>query len=98
MVYLLHFHQPISPKHTCQHYIGYGESYARIAIQRRGGPAAARLCQVARERGIDFTVARVWEEGDRTLERRLKNRKEAPRLCPVCRGEMTLLDDVNFYA
>lgn len=32
-----------------------------------------------------FRVARTWR-GDRNFERRLKNRKNAPRLCPICRG------------
>jgi hypothetical protein len=44
----------------------------------------ARFMQVARERGIGFVIARTWQ-GDRTMERRLKNRHEAPRLCPLCR-------------
>ena len=59
-VYLLHFTAPISPKHTCQHYIGYADHWpTRIIEQRAGSANAARLCQVARERGIDFQVARI---------------------------------------
>lgn len=46
----------------------------------------ARLTQVAHERGIGFTVVRVWEDVDRKFERQLKNRKSSPRLCPICRG------------
>lgn len=84
MVYLFHFNQRISHNHTTQHYIGFGETYARIAVQRKGGPNAARLLQVARERGIGFQVVRIWQDGDRTLERQLKNRKNAKRLCPIC--------------
>ena len=97
-VYLLHFTHPISPDHTCQHYIGWAPDWAaRVAEHRAGGITAARLCQVAKERGIDFVVARVWPDGDRQLERQLKNRHGAARFCPVCRGEMEMLPDVDFY-
>lgn len=86
-VYLLHFQRPISPDHTTQHYTGYADDLAtRIQVQEHGGSNAARLLQVAKERHIPFTVARVWR-GGRTLERQLKNRKSAPRLCPICHPE-----------
>jgi hypothetical protein len=86
-VYLLHFAERISPKHTTQHYLGYGDSLARrTAEQLSGGSAAARLPQVAAERGIAAVVARTWPGATRADERRLKNRKDAPSLCPVCRA------------
>lgn len=82
MVYLIHFERPISDKHTTQHYLGYAKSLkSRIAEHKAG--VGARLCQVALERGIGFEVVRTWE-GGRDLERKLKNRKNAPCLCPVC--------------
>lgn len=84
-VYLLHFNRPISPNHTTQHYVGYADNLeARIEHHRRG-TSGVRLLQVAREREIDFVVARVWEDGDKALERRLKNNKCMPRYCPICR-------------
>lgn len=87
-IYLLHFSEPISPKHTTQHYLGYADSLeARIGHHRRG-TSKVRLIDVARERGIDFVVARVWEDGDRAMERRIKNSKNLPRYCPICRGEI----------
>jgi hypothetical protein len=36
--------------------------------------------------GIKWEVARTWT-GDRKFERRLKNGKRAPKLCPVCAGD-----------
>jgi hypothetical protein len=54
---------------------------ARLADHRNG--SGARLTAVARERGITFEVARTWP-GGRTLDRRRKNQKHSPRLCPVC--------------
>lgn len=86
-VYLLHFTQPISPNHTTQHYIGVADNLGqRLALHRAG--QGARLCAVAHERGIGFVLARTWP-GNRRDERRLKQRKNAPRLCPICNPETT---------
>jgi hypothetical protein len=54
----------------------------------------AGLTQVLKKRGIGFTIARIWP-GDRRFKCKLKNRKDAPRLCPICRargqpGQMSL--------
>lgn len=81
-VYLLHFDRPISDHHTTQHYLGWARHLpSRIAKHANG--SGARLTQVARERGIGFTVARTWP-GDRNFERTLKRRKYGPRICPIC--------------
>jgi predicted GIY-YIG superfamily endonuclease len=83
MVYLLHFDTPIAPgKHTTQHYIGYAADLDSRIKEHRDGHGA-RLTQVAKERHIGFEVVRTWD-GDRKVERQLKNRKNAPRLCPIC--------------
>lgn len=85
MVYLLHFDQPISPDHTAQHYLGSADDWeARIEQHRQG--QGARLCEVAKARNIGFVVARLWV-GDRDLERALKQRKNSPRFCPICRAK-----------
>lgn len=83
MVYLIHFARPISDRHTCQHYIGWTPRSAdeRLADHRSGN--GARLTQVANERGIPYEIVRTWD-GDRTLERRLKNWHNSPELCPIC--------------
>jgi len=82
-VYLLHFERPIAPgRHTTQHYVGFATDLA-ARMQEHATGHGARLTQVARERGIVFRVARLWR-GDRWLERRLKDRKNTPRLCPIC--------------
>lgn len=84
-VYLLHFDKQIAPgKHTCQHYIGWAYNLEGRLKEHRAG-RGARLTQVAAERGIGFEVVRTWS-GDRNLERKLKNRKEGPALCPVCQA------------
>lgn len=96
--YLLHFNVPISSEHTCQHYLGSAEDVAgRVRLHLSG--QAARLTQVAKERGIDFVIARVWESDDcRRLEKELKAKKNGPKLCPICRGETgsgVILEDLE---
>ncbi|RMH39844.1 MAG: endonuclease [Gammaproteobacteria bacterium] len=76
-VYLLHFDR--------QHYLGYTKRLRdRIEAHRQG--QGSRLCAVATERGIGFEVARTWTKGTRQLERQLKRRKAAHRLCPICKA------------
>ena len=80
-VYLIHFDQPYK---RARHYLGYAEDLdARLERHRAGN--VARLMEVINLAGITWRVARTWQ-GDRKLERKLKNRKEAPALCPICSG------------
>lgn len=82
-VYLLHFSERISDRHTTQHYIGWAESVeARLSDHRAG--RGARLTEVANERGITYECVRIWSNKDRHFERKLKERKDGPRLCPLC--------------
>ena len=81
--YLLHFERPY--KHA-RHYLGFAEDLERRLELHRAG-RGARLVEVVVAAGIGFRLVRTWE-GDRTLERILKNRHNAPaRLCPLCRAE-----------
>jgi len=82
-VYLLHLDAPLSPNSPSRHYIGWCYHVPSRMQQHLKG-RGSRFMQVARERGIGFQIARIWP-GDRGWERCLKNRKEAPRLCPICR-------------
>jgi hypothetical protein len=82
--YLLHYDRPIADGRPAQHYLGwtrYLPARALAHLQGRG----AKITQAAHQRGIGFVIARTWP-GDRNFERRLKNRKEGPRLCPICRN------------
>lgn len=83
VVYLLHFDRPISDRHTAQHYVGYTTYLPARALAHLQG-RGARLTQIAKERGIGFVIAAAWP-GDRTYERKIKNRHAAPRLCPICK-------------
>ena len=85
MVYLLHFAAPFG---HAKHYTGWTRDKStlpkRLAHHRKG--TGARLMQVVCEAGIDFTLARTWDDGDRAKERRLKNSGSASRYCPTCRA------------
>jgi predicted GIY-YIG superfamily endonuclease len=85
IVYLLHFAKPY--KHA-RHYIGFTEDLDKRITDHLCGQGA-RLMEVITEAGIEWKVARTWQ-GDRNFERYLKNRKDAPKLCPICnKGAMT---------
>ena len=81
MVYLIHFDRPY--KHA-QHYIGFTDNLEQREHDHHFTCDGARLLQVVREAGIAFKVVRTWPDGDRNYERKLKNRKNASQLCPVC--------------
>jgi putative endonuclease len=95
--YLLHFDQPIgnleNPRGQALHYLGYADRLDRRALEHLTGKGA-KITQALHRRGIGFSIARTWK-GSRTIERRLKNRKNARKLCPICRrqapaGQLTL--------
>ena len=54
----------------------------RLFHHRKG--KGSRFLAAANSLGIDYDVVREWP-GDKQFERQLKNRKCAPRYCPICR-------------
>lgn len=90
-VYLIHFSEPIgdldNPRGQAQHYLGYTEDLEARLEAHRTGNGSAIMAAVAR-RGIGWRVVRTWE-GGRALERRLKDRHNSPKLCPICRAMRT---------
>lgn len=85
MIYLLHFHQPFG---HAEHYLGFTTDAAmlplRLAHHRAG--SGSNLCRHAAAAGVTWELARLWPDGDRTEERRLKNRGSSARHCPICSG------------
>ncbi|MGO9372699.1 MAG: endonuclease [Syntrophobacteraceae bacterium] len=84
-IYLIHFDKPY--KHA-RHYLGYADSDtpdARIERHRKGN--GATLMRVITQAGIEWEVARIWLEQTRDFERKLKNGRHVPRLCPICQKE-----------
>jgi putative endonuclease len=93
-IYLLHYSDPIgdpqNPRGQARHYLGWCES--RRLDTRLGQHADGRGAALTRafvRAGRVFVLARTWK-GTRDDERRLKNRKEAPKLCPYCKGRYNL--------
>lgn len=82
MVYLIHFSEKL---HHAQHYIGFVENNLKQRIKKHQKNKGAKLLIAVNDKGISWEVVRVWEEGDRTFERKLKNCKKARCFCPVCR-------------
>jgi hypothetical protein len=83
--YLLHFDEGLDnrPGVQARHYLGFTTNLeSRLDAHERGRGSA--LMSEVKRRGIQWRLARVWDGVDRTYERKLKNRKNAPRLCPVC--------------
>jgi predicted GIY-YIG superfamily endonuclease len=78
-VYLIHLDEPY--KHA-RHYLGWTTDLdARLQAHQQG--RGARLMEVVKAAGITWRLARTWP-GSRDRERAIKNRHEAPRLCPEC--------------
>ncbi len=92
--YLLHFDKPIADGHPCQHYLGWSENLVERLKAHKDG-LGARLTQVAKERGIGWTLAAVWSGVTREFERKLKNRRNAPKMCPVCKAKQEAKDRRN---
>lgn len=78
--YLLHFSAPVG---HARHYLGTAYDLRRRLQLHRAGRSRAALIDYAVSQGITLQLVRVWP-GGRGTERRLKNRKEGPTLCPVC--------------
>jgi len=82
MVYLLHFDEPF--KHA-KHYLGYtGRNDINYRMKEHSSGRGSKLMAAVSAAGIKFTIAKVWEDGDRTFERKIKNQKNTPRFCPIC--------------
>ena len=82
-VYLIHFNRRL--KHA-GHYMGFSTNLDKRITDHLCG-MGARLMEVVTQAGIEWKVARTWPGASRGFERRLKNGKNAPQLCPLCSGK-----------
>ena len=81
-VYLIHLDKPL--KHA-RHYLGFSEDLPERVKKHRTGQGAAFMRAISKE-GNTWHVSRIWD-GDRTIERVLKDQHNASHLCPTCRQE-----------
>ncbi len=98
--YLIHLESPIgnpdNKRAQAQHYIGVTKNLTSRIKRHKIGQGAAML-RAANNRGIRWAVVRTWDNGNRAMEKKLKARKNAKQLCPVCRGELSI-DNLIFIA
>jgi 2'-5' RNA ligase/GNAT superfamily N-acetyltransferase len=93
-VYLLHFdilpgaqvdpsREDASNPFHARHYMGWStDVQERIRSHYQGG--GAKIMRALKQKGLSFTVARIWEDKDRNFERRLKSQGSLTRHCPIC--------------
>lgn len=82
MIYLIHLDKPLA---HARHYIGMvasNEHLERRLREHRTG-RGAKILDACNRQGISYRVVRTMN-GGRPMERRLKSRKNGPKLCPVC--------------
>jgi predicted GIY-YIG superfamily endonuclease len=84
MVYLIHFQTKL---HHAQHYLGFASDNLMQRIEMHRTNRGAKLLAAVNDNGINWQVVRVWLNGDRCLERKLKNYKKSRCFCPVCSGK-----------
>ncbi len=99
-VYLLHFR---NKRCHAQHYIGWTQN-ARTLAQRlshhRSGNGSLYIRRVAAAVKADggtfeFVLARVWKDGTKADETRLKGWHGSNQLCPICRREISYEEAQN---
>lgn len=81
--YLLHFDKPVC--NGAIHYLGWTlDLKHRMVVHKQGRGSVLTRAAVAA--GVAFRLARVWEPGSRSLERRLKTRGCFKVICPICQA------------
>lgn len=82
-IYLLHFDRPL---HHAKHYLGWAKDDPMDRVNDHlAGLSRVAIMRAAVAAGIHVELVRTWP-ADRTTERKLKNRKNARGLCPICRA------------
>ncbi len=86
-VYLLCFGDEglhVTGNRYARHYIGWTEGEVDVRVDVHLAGQGSPLVRAAVDAGCAVELTRVWADADRHFERKLKRRREAPRLCPAC--------------
>lgn len=84
-VYLVHFDSPFS---HAKHYMGFTEREdVENRLEEHRTNRGSKLLRAVNAAGISWRLSRTWEGMTRSEERKLKNGKRAPRLCPMCQAQ-----------
>jgi len=86
-VYLIHLETPITRSNGVhvQHYCGSTNDLERREHEHRSGHNGSPLLNLANQKGIKWAIVQAWN-ADRTVERWIKQQKNAARYCPKCQG------------
>ena len=84
-VYLLHFEEKYG---HCQHYLGWASKGGlKNRIQQHRDGIGSKLTIAFYDAGIPFRVARVWRHATKLQEKRIRDKANNPKLCPICAKE-----------
>ena len=84
-VYILHFTEKL---HNAQHYVGCTENLPRRMNEHLHGYSnGSKLVRAVIKNGIEVIVAKVYPDGDRALEKKIKAIKKTSLVCPICQNK-----------
>lgn len=87
-LYLLHWSPPLIGGRQPMHYLGWTSRPVEERVDDHlndRGSHPARIVVAAVAAGREVQLARVWPEGDRALEAKMKAQKHSfKRICPIC--------------
>ena len=81
MIYLIHFDKKL---HHSQHYLGFAEDSIEARFDQHCKGNGAKILRRCNEWGIEYKIVAIFE-GDRNLERKMKNGKNLKKYCPHCK-------------
>jgi predicted GIY-YIG superfamily endonuclease len=91
MIYLIHF--DIKLHHT-QHYLGWVENDLEKRFKLHCSGGGAKILRRCNEMGIGYKIVATFE-GDRNLERKMKNTNNLKQYCPCCKNKYNETKRIN---